>query len=183
MKDIVFPNNNEEEFLERAKLLGYDSLIFVYQIDKYKEGAIFTSPDKLKKAKSLTKIVLTNSNDRQVFEKNSDIIVFELEEISKKDSLHFRHSGLNHILCNLAKKNNITIGISFSLAFNSRGMLRSQILGRMEQNIELARKYELKKVIASFARSPKEMRSPHDLKSLAITLGMHPYDAEQSLLH
>ncbi len=183
MKDIVFPNNNEEEFLKQAKLLGFDSLIFVYPLPKYKgKDAIFAHSDEIRKARQLSKIVLANTNERTIFEKNSPDILFELEEISKKDSLHFRYSGLNHILCNLANKNNITIGLSFSLALRSKGMLRAQILGRMQQNVFLARKYKLKTIIASFARSPKEMRSAHDLQSFAVTLGMHPGDAQKSLI-
>ncbi|MEM3126877.1 MAG: RNase P subunit p30 family protein [Candidatus Woesearchaeota archaeon] len=175
MHDIVFPNNNEQEFLDMAKQLGFDSLIFVYPLNKHKENhAILASPNELYKAKKLSKIILCNSNERNIFESNCPNVVFELENISKVDSLHFRYSGLNHILCNLAKKNNISIGISFSLALRSKGMLRSQILGRMEQNIMLARKYGLKTIVASFARSPSEIRSAHDLRSFALTLGMTP---------
>lgn len=31
MLDIVFPKNNEEEFIDMAKKLGYLSLCFVYE--------------------------------------------------------------------------------------------------------------------------------------------------------
>ena len=36
MLDIVFPQNNEKEFIKVAKKLDYDSLCFVYSITNFK---------------------------------------------------------------------------------------------------------------------------------------------------
>ena len=39
------------------------------------------------------------------------------------------------------------------------------------QNIDLCRKYKVKMLIASFAKDPSGMKSPHDLISLFKVLG------------
>ena len=48
MKDIVFPDKNEQEFISLAQTLGYEELIFVYD-----------NPDKF--YKKLSKVVITNA--------------------------------------------------------------------------------------------------------------------------
>lgn len=108
--------------------------------------------------------------------KNVDILVSP-ELYEDKDSLHERNSGLNHILCKLAKKNNIIIAFSFSDILKAD----SKLLGKIMQNIKLCRKYKVRTLIASFASSKFEMRSPYDLKALFETLGMMPNDIKKSL--
>lgn len=118
--------------------------------------------------------------DRREFEKRKDIVAYNLED-QKRDFIHYRNSGLNQVLCKLAKKNNIAIAFNFNLILNSEGMLRSQLLGRMMQNIKFCRKYKVNMVIGSFASKPEEMRSAHDLISFGISIGMHPKEAKESL--
>ncbi len=81
----------------------------------------------------------------------------------------------------LAKKNDVAIGFSFNSVLNSSGMLRAQIIGRMQQNISLCRKYKNKTVIASFARNPYEMRAPGDLMAFFVAIGMHQKEAKDGL--
>jgi len=201
--DIVFPKNNENKFIEMAERLGIKSICFAYcfkgkndfldkkeKIRKLEEktkiklfAGIIAEPMDLNRAKQITKVVICKSpeNNRSVFEKIRPSVVFELETLSKKDSMHSRNSGLNHILCSLANKNNILVGFSFSSVLDSEGIFKSQILGRMMQNIRLCRKYKVRTVIASFADGPYKMRAFHDLRSFFISLGMHPKEANDSL--
>lgn len=194
--DIAFPNNNEKDFIEIAKRLEIKGMLFCYEYDKFKrrsEGiqndkikinyAVFAAPHNLAKAKALSLPLLINRNDRFIFEHSfsKGLIMFELEGIAKYDSLHSRHSGLNHILCRLAEKNNIALGVSFSQLLNSSPPKRPEILGRAMQNIRLARKYKMKIKLASFARNPYEMRACNDLLSLGTVLGMHPSEAKMAL--
>lgn len=201
--DIVFPDNNEKKFIEIAEKLGIEGLCFVYniknkkdflekkeKINKIKEKtkinlftAIISEPKDVRKSRQITKLIICKSpeDNRHVFEKGKPAVIFELEKTAKKDSMHSRNSGLNHILCEIANKNKVLIGFSFSSLLDSEGMLRTQITGRMMQNIRLCRKYKTKTIIASFAGDPYKMRAFHDLKSTFISFGMHPKEAKDSL--
>jgi len=201
--DLVLPKNNEKEFIEIAERLSIDRLCFIYKfknkndflqnqekINNLQEktklklftGLIADSKN-ISKAKKLAKIVIYKStgNDRHAIEKSKANIVFDLGTIATKDSMHHRNSGLNQVLCKLANKNNIMIGFSFSTILNTEGIIRSQILGRLMQNIRLCRKYNVKTIIASFAEKPYDMRPCPDLKSVFVSLGMHPKEARDSL--
>jgi len=126
------------------------------------------------------RFIKSSDDDRRVFEKNKNIFIYNLED-KNRDFIHYRNSGLNQVLCKLAKKNDIAICFNFNLILNNEGMKKSQILGRMMQNIRFCRKYKVRTVIASFASKPEEMRSSHDLISFGISLGMHPKEAKESL--
>jgi len=198
--DIVFPKKNEKQFIKLAEKLNYFSLCFVYnftpdittktqllkELQKTTKINLFlalqSAPANIKKAKNLADLVLVKSipeQDQKILEKLIPDILFDLELSPKKDPLHFRLSGLNQVLCNLAQKNNTAIGFSFSSMLNYKN--KPQLLGRIIQNIKLCRKYKVKTIFASFAKTPLQMRSPHDLISLAIVLGMHPSEAKLSL--
>ena len=106
----------------------------------------------------------SSDKDIEIMEGSLANLIFSFEENQRKDFIHQRASGLNHILCNLARKNNITIGFSFTSILNAKD--RHQILGRIMQNLRICKQYKVKTIIASFATNPYEMRSMHDLASL-----------------
>ena len=197
--DIIFPKKNEKQFIKLAEKLNYSSLCFIYnfapdiisQIQMIKElqkttkiklfFALQASPVNIKRAKNIADIVLVKSipeQDQTTFEKFVPDMIFDLESSPRKDSLHFRSSGLNQVLCNLAYIKGVTIGFSFSSILNSKN--RPKLLGRIIQNLRLCRKYRVKTIFASFAQNPSEMRAAHDLMSLAVVLGMHPSEAKSS---
>src|SRR3989344_7084905 len=111
--------------------------------------------------------------------KNIDILVSP-EKNRKEDFLHHRNSGLNHILCNLAKKNKIAIAFSFNEVLKTNGINRAKIIGRMRQNVKLCRKYKVEMIIASFATNKYEMRSLNDLKSFGAVIGMNPREIKRA---
>jgi RNase P/RNase MRP subunit p30 len=185
--DIVLPDNNEHEFIDIAKRLGYTRLIFAYDYSRREmlkkkirdkdidlHTALLADKRDIRRAKQLSKVVIARStgDDRETIEKLRPNIIYGLEAPAKKDSLHFRNSGLNHILCAILDKNSIKVALSFSMLLNAKGTRRSVLMGRMSQNIRLCRKYKVRLLLASFARNPYHMRPPHDLKSLAMVLGM-----------
>lgn len=90
----------------------------------------------------------------------------------KKDFMVFRSSGLNDVLCKLAKKNKVSIGFSFSEILNSSGIQRSEILSRMRQNVRLCGKYEVSMKIFSLAKEPYELRAKDALLCFGRVLGM-----------
>ncbi|MEM4247049.1 MAG: RNase P subunit p30 family protein [Candidatus Woesearchaeota archaeon] len=192
MIDVVFPENNENEFFVMAKRLGYSGLVLVYSSQQEK----ITSPAGLKvrtavlaepvvarqlKKKGLLVFVKSSERDRIVLEQGSADILFNVENTMPKDYMHQRGSGLNHIMCGLARKNNVAIGFGFSNILSASGVQRARLLGRMMQNIMLCKKYGVKMVIGSFANDPWQMRSPHDLQAFFRVLGMHPVEAKKAL--
>jgi len=197
MIDIIIPNNNEKEFILLAEKLGYKTLCFLYNFDKYLEKKDFESKNikitygiladrnninkinnKLKNKNDFVAIK-SSENNREIIEASKADLIFSFEENHKRDFMHQRASGLNHILCKLAEQNNIIIGFSLSSILDSKN--KHVVLGRITQNIKLCRKYKVKTVIASFASNPYEMKSPHDIISLFEILGMHPKEAKDSL--
>lgn len=187
MMDVVFPRNNEKEFIEMAKTLGFDELVFVYQskADFYRgESAVKVHNALLCGEKKVQKdffcFVKNPEDARFVFEKSRPFCVFELE-IQVKDFMHHRGSGFNHVMARFAAEKGVHVGFSFRSILNSSPVQRAQVIGRLKQNIRLARKYKVNTIVASFAESPFEMRSPHDLMNLFTVFGMHPKEAKDSL--
>lgn len=191
MIDIVFPNQNEKSFVEMAKRLGCEKLVFVYPQNSIPKKpttdflmtAVLAEPKKalaLKKSKNFV-VVKSSEDDRQVIESGSADVVFGCETRALKDYAHQRASGLNHVLCKLATKNNVSIGFSFSELLEATPQQRAILIGRMQQNIRLCQKYKTPMRIASFATSPWQMRGPHDLQALFRVLGMHAAQVKKSL--
>lgn len=184
MMDIIIPDNNEEEFIAISRKLGYKTLYFLYSYDNYQSkkknfadsvdikivNGIIVDSNKLKKIKNKMEYdgifvaVKSSDKDMEIMEGSLANLIFSFEENQRRDFIHQRASGLNHILCSLARKNNITIGFSFTSILNAKD--RHEILGRIMQNLRMCRQFKVKTVIASFTKNPYEMRSMHDLMSL-----------------
>ncbi len=192
-EDIVFPDKNEGEFIDIAVKLGYDSLILAYEFrsssdfkkikerfEKLKQKhkdiklklAASASQKNVLKTKQSSDFVLTQAeNDaRTVIEKFRPKLIFDLEMSKRKDFIHHRNSGLNHILCKIANENKVTIGFSFRSILKNK-KFRPVMIGRIKQNIKLCKKYKTQIMIASFAEDPYEMRSPHDIAAFFKILG------------
>lgn len=106
----------------------------------------------------------------------------ESEKLGKKqDKLYERDSGLNHILCKIAKQNSKIIAIDLSEILALEGKEKAKYLARVMQNIRLCKKYKVSMVITSLALSQKGLRNIYDLESLCITLGMPTDMAKQAV--
>ncbi len=183
--DIIIPQTNIEKFIQIAKNLSYKNLIMVGEKD-FSEEIKFLSKMEEKNPITLSVVqpqtIMQATQDlRRILEGGKTKLIYAQETIEKKDKHHYRNSGLNHILCQIAHDNKITIGFSFSLILKTSGIKRAVILGRMKQNVKLCRKFKVKMFLGSFATSPYEMRSPHDLESFGCLIGMHPKEAKESL--
>jgi ribonuclease P/MRP protein subunit RPP1 len=193
--DIVFPSKNEIKFINFASLLGYDGLCLVYSAKEFSQkkidelqlqstiklyGAVkLTKPNK----KTKTDLIITEAKDekenRQRLEKSNINMIFNIENQSGNDFIHQRNSGLNHILCKLASKNMVSIGISFSNLMDKS--FNPLLIGRISQNLRLCKKYKTKVIFASFAKTPYELRSPTDLQSFLISIGSDNQIAKEAL--
>ncbi|MBI2628979.1 hypothetical protein HYW74_02760 [Candidatus Pacearchaeota archaeon] len=124
-------------------------------------------------------IVVTAKNDefnRKVLEiKKIDILLFR-DFKSRKDKLKQRDSGLNQVLCKLAKENNILIGIDFNIFYEKNEKELSLCAEKMIQNIKLCNKYKVKIILFN-----AENKNKYDLFSLLISLGMPTNMAKETL--
>lgn len=190
MIDVVFPKDNEDEFIAIAQNLGYDSIVFVYDTHHFPEEkpdrgfkvfyGLLCKTDEVKKARKRCDITLVHSHDRNVIEKVKPDAVYGFEEVAHKDFMHQRGSGINHVIAKIASEKKVKIAIPFQMITRSKRE-RAMLLGRVMQNIKLYRKYKVKTIIASFAEKPYQMRAPKDYIDFFGTLGMHPQEVKKSM--
>lgn len=150
-----------------------------------KKVSIIREDDTSKLRKKLTKYSIVLGGDdtlNRFISENKNISILLSPEIKRtKDFMHARDSGLNHVLCKLLKKNNIAVGFSFSLILNSEPQKRARILGKMQQNVRLCRKYKVPMKIASFAKNKWELRNYTSLEAFGKVIGMKPSEAKNAL--
>lgn len=149
---------------EMAEKLGYSRLCCLDCKPRKQDIAAYSRKKK---------ISIMSGEPRKLFENIKPDIVRNLEDIPRADFLHQRNSGLNHVLARLAHENKVAV--AFTPSSDARTM------GRMMQNIKLCRKYKVEMVIASFAKSPYQLKSPSELVSYFTVLGMHPKEAKRAL--
>lgn len=176
MQDIVFPKGNEREFLRIAEQLGIDRLTFVYSNKKdfFKhdkvDNALFVEPKRVSAAHSVNALAVCSCS-REAIERGAGVVI-AAEENPSNDKTHYRVSGLNHVLCRLANQKNVRVGFDTSLLLTSTFGRRALYLGRMMQNARLCSKFKVPVRVASFARTPWQMRSKSELASLYGLIGL-----------
>ena len=187
--DIVLPKNNEAEFIQTASKLNIKKLNLLYDFDYYDEDKIKKKLDSIEnkkinieiglivnqknmnRAAKISRFLVAKSSekDRIFIESNKIKIIYGFEESGRKDYIHQRASGLNHILCELARENNVSAGFSYCLITSNKNP--ALVIGRIIQNIELCKKYKVNTVIASFSSNPFELRSHYDISSMFRLFG------------
>ncbi|HLG24940.1 MAG TPA: RNase P subunit p30 family protein [Candidatus Nanoarchaeia archaeon] len=181
--DIVIPQNNEQEFIKIASRLRIKKLVFLYDFETYLEkdfsdgkisieigflANIKNAETAMKKSKFVA--VKSSERDREFLEGKKTNIIYGFEEFRKKDFLHQRASGLNHITCEIAAKNGVTVGFSYGSLLIKEPREQSLTLGRMIQNMRLCKKYKTKTKIACFSSNPYHLRADYEIKSLLNVL-------------
>ena len=199
--DIALPKNNEFEFIEIASKLGIKKLFFLYDFNEYDEKKLIKKLDSLnnkkisiefgfivneknfKKAAAKSKFLAAKSSDKdRIFIESKKIkLIYGFEDANKKDYIHQRASGLNQVLCEIARQNNVTVGFSYSSLLNKPNQITSLLMGRMMQNIILCRKYKVNTIIASFSDEPFGLRAHHDIASMFNLFGMNDKNIRNSL--
>lgn len=156
MIDIIQfePAYQDKEFF---KALGYSE---IYQLTKLKKIKIIYGGD--------------DSVNRKAVE-TKNIILLNPHNTRTKDFMHFRNSGLNHILCRLASDNNVIIAFSLDKMYDSND------LGRVMQSVKLCRKYKCKIAVFSFARNKYELRSANDIAAFLNVVGFDSGQIKQIL--
>jgi len=117
--------------------------------------------------------------NRKVVDNKFVDILFHPEKNQRKDSFHFRSSGIDEVICKIAKKNKISIGFSFSEILNNKD--QPTFFGRVMAAVKICRKYKVPILFASFALNEHEQRQTPDLLALLVTLGMTKSEAKKAL--
>ncbi len=126
-------------------------------------------------------VVMGSQLNRDVVSNSKVDILLSPHSGVVRDYLHSRNSGLNDVLCKLARKSNVAVGFSFCDVLNAHGVERALIIGRMMQNVSLCRKFKVPMVLGSFAFDKFEMKQPRELISFALVIGMNPGEAKSAL--
>lgn len=182
-QDIVFPHNNEPEFLNLSKKLDISKITFCYPFGKKLDSRAFefsSNSYEIKKA-PFDAPMISLSAGRDIFEMQKPLLIPWLEEMPRNDLMHSRHSGFNHILAELAYKNSHIVCFSHCALLNSGAANFSTILGRMMQNVRLCQKYKVRMKLASFAKSPYQLRAAKEMESFGHFLGMQPGEIKSAL--
>ena len=147
------------------------------------------SPRELRKlsrnALKYADIILVDGGDTEINRMASECwevdILSHPERNREKDFMRQRNSGINDVIAKLMAEKCIAIEFNFNEILNSRGMFRSRVIGRMRQNVRLARKYNAPMILTTGATDRYGMRSPRDLVAIGKTLGMTDKEAKSSV--
>jgi len=169
--DACLPKNNEEEFIKVAEKLGTKALLFLYE-KKEKNVSLLQSKTKLELYSGIingsAKINFAKAEQQNIANKNSQFL-YGFEDLEKKDSLHYRRSGTNQVLCKLMKTKNKIFVLDMEKIITSSD--KETLLGRLQQNLMLIKKYKLDLIICSFATKPSNLRAEEEYKALIRSLG------------
>lgn len=192
MKIDFFIGKRNKTIVKEAKALGFDNIFFVKEVSSFNEikkedqknyNIILIKTQNvdmmrrmIDKASNFAQVFVLGTNDvinRTALENKKVNALISPEYERSHDWSNYRNSGLNQVLCKIARDNNKAIMINFKDILLKRGQERAVLLGRIMQNIKLCRKYNAKLRMATFASRHEEMRSISDLKSLCTVMGMN----------
>ena len=174
--DIVIPDSKPEIFTEIAERVGYQYLIFAVR-NKQEAEMVKAVAESHKGGKVSVGIALVgNANARLP---NLALLSCNAADMRKvfeneRDALIVVNCRLDQVACASAVKNKNVV--CFSIGDVTQGNPGNTIW-----NIKLCRRYSVKTAIASFAKSPLDIRAPADTTSLFTCLGMEPGMARKSL--
>ncbi|MBU1631803.1 MAG: hypothetical protein KKA58_05765 [Nanoarchaeota archaeon] len=161
-----------KEIEDLSSLLGFEKTFFLDE-----DFVLLEEDNKKELLKKINncrkKIVVYKAKSEEMLrfalERTSVDIVFGMELINPKDSVHFVRGSLDQILCKIAASKGKIVGFSFNDILNARD--RAKLLGRMILNIKLCKKYGVKMLFSSFSVSKMEMRSANDLEAFFRIFG------------
>ncbi len=103
------------------------------------------------------------------------------EKSAERDFMKQKNSGLDKVMTKLMQERGVGIEFNLKDILDRYGMLRAQIMGRMHQNIILARKYGALMILTSSAEDKWGLRSPRDLICVGRILGMTDSEAKAAV--
>jgi RNase P/RNase MRP subunit p30 len=134
----------------------------------------------IQKFKQENQIAIVRAKDhefnRKILENANVNLLLGPEIHSRKDGFKQRDSGLNEILCKLAAKNNIKIGIDFDSLKGRTNKEKAVIISRIMQNIKICRKTGVKIIFYSENKYPEP-----DIIAFLQALGSSTQQAKEAL--
>jgi len=100
----------------------------------------------------------------------------------KIDFMRQRNSGIDRVIGDFMAERNIAAEFNINNLLHTNGALRSQILGRMRQNVKIARKSGVNIILTSGAKSLWDMRAPRQVIALGRTMGMTEKEAKDAVV-
>lgn len=201
MKVDFFLGKRNKSIEKEAKALGFDKINFIKEVsnineikkdEKNYDVILIKTPsvDMLRRITDkashfFSKIFVLGVNDeinRTSLENKKVKALVSLEYERGHDWPNYRNSGLNQVLCKIARDNNKAIIINFKDIFFKIGCDRAILLGRIMQNIRLCRKYKVNLKIGSFASVQEEMRTASDFTSFCAAIGMDTEQVKKAML-
>jgi len=192
-----FIGKRNKEIVERAMGLGFGNVIFIKEAknldeirkdDNFNAILIITKSLELfrrmvDKASNYFSIVLVLGTsdviNRAALEHKKVHALVSPEYGREYDYTNYRNSGLNQVLCKIAKDNGKKIILSFNDILKKKNEERAMLIGRIMQNITLCRKYKTEIRFYSFASTKEELRAMNDLKSFCLAIGAMPEEANK----
>jgi RNase P/RNase MRP subunit p30 len=186
-----FIGEKDEKIKETLKGMDFDRVIFAKKVVDKSDfdnlencDAVLIDVDSMEKLRQFVdkaharkKTIIVKAGDdsfnRAALETKKISILLSPEAGQKADFMSYRNSGLNQVLCKIAEKNNIAIGISFSELLEIKNDKElAERLGRIMQNIMLCRKYKTKIQLANFASKKESLRAALDIRSFGSAMGL-----------
>jgi hypothetical protein len=172
--DICIPSGNENDFIEMALKLGTKELVFLY--DKKEnvkkpeviKGVKIVHASILGKKPSFSGMVFA-SGEKQNIENSAIDFLYGFELLEDRDSFHYRRSGANQVIGKMLKDKEKVMVFDMEKIIVSKS--QDVLIGRMMQNLVLAKKYKFDVVICSFASLPENMRAGKEYEALIRSLG------------
>lgn len=125
----------------------------------------------LKKQKKPIIVQAQNTEFNRKILENKDVDVLLSPELhNRKDRLKQRDSGLNEILCKIATKNNIKIGVNIKEIQKLSKKQKAIILARIKQNIQLCKRTKTQIIFIPILKK-------QEILSFLKVLGANPQQA------
>ncbi|MBU0898789.1 MAG: RNase P subunit p30 family protein [Nanoarchaeota archaeon] len=185
--DIHVPSEDTKKTVDLAKELGWNGLVFVRKWGGGKKLEIFVNEiKKIKKFNASVGVLIDvkKASDMQktvkLVRKQTELIIIAGKELNfnrtvietpEVDILSGKDVQLNHVMCELAKKNNVAIEFNFHDLITSYKKTRERVFMNMIENAKFIRKYKTPFIITAGAMDPWDLRSPFDLLSFGRLLG------------
>lgn len=167
--ELLWHSDDIQERVALAKELGHKEIIIALKKHNQKlleqckkldckRGILITTINQAQSMKNKYDIILAPAK-REFFENKAVTHILEPETLERKDSVHYRRSGLTQVELKLCKQKDKTILATLSSLQNHT------VLGRMMQNARFCRKYDVPYHLVSGATTKWQQRAAKDLEA------------------
>lgn len=208
--DFHVHSNDIEDKVKTAERLGWNGICFTLDYNKTEDlKKIPDTPAPIKKGVEVFYGVELGPGSPQTLQKNArralDLADFVLvkggvddinrtamelwevdilchpEKSAGKDLMKQKNSGLDQVMVKLMAEHGIAVEFNLSEILDTYGMLRSQTIAKMHQNLQLVRKYGALFILTSGAQDKWGLRAPHDMIAVGKMLGMTDAEAKAAV--